>query len=121
MQQNDARWALCVAPMIDVTDRHCRYFHRLLAPQARLYTEMLSTAAFEYGDKQRSLAFDAAEHPLAVQLGCSDPQGLAAAARLLARRGYDEVNSNCGCPAARVPGGHVGGILVQHVQLVAAG
>jgi len=119
MQQNDARWALCVAPMIDVTDRHCRYFHRLLAPQARLYTEMLSTAALEYGDKQRLLDFDAAEHPLAVQLGCSDPQRLAAAARLAEQWGYDEVNLNCGCPSARVLEGNFGAILMQRPQLVA--
>ena len=75
-------WQFCVAPMIDVTDRHCRYFHRLLAPSARLYTEMITTGALQHGDVSRHLDFDAAEHPLALQLGGSDPAALAACARL---------------------------------------
>jgi|SRR5690625_543853 len=119
MKKDDARWALCVAPMIDVTDRHCRFFHRLLAPQARLYTEMISTAAIEHGDRTRLLDFDVAEHPVALQLGCSDPKRLAAAARIAEQWGYDEVNLNCGCPSARVLEGHFGAILMHRPRLVA--
>src|SRR5690606_40577075 len=85
-------WALCVAPMIDVTDRYCRYFHRLLAPKARLYTEMITTGALLHGDVARHLDFNREEHPVALQLGGSDPAELAAAARLGAKWVYDEVN-----------------------------
>lgn len=119
MAKDNAHWALCVAPMIDVTDRHCRFFHRLLAPKARLYTEMISTAAIEHGDRHRLLDFDVAEHPVALQLGCSVPQRLAAAARIAEQWGYDEVNLNCGCPSARVLEGHFGAILMHRPQLVA--
>src|SRR5690625_404596 len=94
MLERDASWALCVAPMIDVTDRHCRYFHRLLAPKARLYTEMISTAAIEHGDQHRLLDFDPREQPVALQLGCSEPQRLAQAARIGERWGYAEINLN---------------------------
>lgn len=119
MLERDASWALCVAPMIDVTDRHCRYFHRLLAPRARLYTEMISTAAIEHGDQHRLLDFDPGEQPVALQLGCSEPQRLAQAARIGERWGYAEINLNCGCPSARVLEGHFGAVLMQRPQLVA--
>jgi len=116
---NRAAWRLCVAPMIDVTDRHCRIFHRLLAPRARLYTEMITTGALLYGDAARHLDFDVAEHPVALQLGGSDPAALAAAARLGARWGYDEINLNCGCPSDRVQQGAFGACLMRQPALVA--
>lgn len=119
MVESDASWALCVAPMIDVTDRHCRYFHRLLAPKARLYTEMISTAAIEHGNQARLLDFDPAEQPVALQLGCSDPGRLAQAAKIGEQWGYAEINLNCGCPSARVLEGHFGAVLMQRPQLVA--
>jgi len=112
-------WRLCVAPMIDVTDRHCRYFHRLLAPRARLYTEMITSGALLHGDVARHLDFDAAEHPVALQLGGSDPTALAASARLGARWGYDEINLNCGCPSDRVQQGAFGACLMRQPALVA--
>lgn len=105
--------------MIDVTDRHCRYFHRLLAPQARLYTEMITTGALLNGDVARHLDFDVAEHPLALQLGGSEPAALAQAARLGARWGYDEINLNCGCPSERVQRGAFGACLMAEPALVA--
>ena len=112
-------WALCVAPMIDVTDRHCRFFHRLLAPKARLYTEMITTGALMHGDQARHLDFDASEHPVALQLGGSDPAALAASAKLGERWGYDEINLNCGCPSDRVQKGAFGACLMRDPQLVA--
>lgn len=112
-------WRLCVAPMIDVTDRHCRYFHRLLAPSARLYTEMITTGALLHGDVARHLDFDAAEHPVALQLGGSDPGDLAQCARLGRRWGYDEINLNCGCPSDRVQKGAFGACLMAEPRLVA--
>lgn len=105
--------------MIDVTDRHCRYFHRLLAPHARLYTEMITTGALLHGDVARHLDFDAAEHPLALQLGGSEPDALAHAARLGQRWGYDEINLNCGCPSERVQRGAFGACLMAEPHLVA--
>src|SRR5262249_14430392 len=93
---------LAVAPMMEWTDRHCRYFHRLLAPGARLYTEMVPTGAILFGDRARFLDFDPAEHPVALQLGGAEPEALAEAARVGAEWGYDEVNLNCGCPSDRV-------------------
>jgi len=116
---NETAWRLCVAPMIDVTDRHCRTFHRLLAPRARLYTEMITTGALLYGDAARHLDFDAAQHPVALQLGGSDPAALSAAARLGARWGYDEINLNCGCPSDRVQQGAFGACLMRQPALVA--
>src|SRR3546814_12540360 len=98
-------WRLCVAPMIDVTDRHCRYFHRLLAPRARLYTEMITTGALLHGNVGRHLDFDAAEHPVALQLGGSEPDALAQAARLGRPWGYDAINRNFGSPSARLQRG----------------
>lgn len=105
--------------MIDVTDRHCRYFHRLLAPHARLYTEMITTGALLHGNVPRHLDFDEAEHPVALQLGGSEPEALAAAARLGAQWGYDEINLNCGCPSERVQRGAFGACLMAEPQLVA--
>ncbi|HEX7388350.1 MAG TPA: tRNA dihydrouridine(20/20a) synthase DusA [Castellaniella sp.] len=112
-------WRLCVAPMIDVTDRHCRYFHRLLAPSARLYTEMVTTGALLHGDAPRHLDFDPAEHPVALQLGGCEPEALARCARLGEQWGYDEINLNCGCPSERVQKGAFGACLMAEPRLVA--
>lgn len=112
-------WRLCVAPMIDVTDRHCRFFHRLLAPRARLYTEMIATGALLHGDPRRHLEFDPSEHPLALQLGGSDPDALARCARMAQSWGYDEVNLNCGCPSPRVQRGAFGACLMLDPGVVA--
>ncbi|WP_257215387.1 tRNA dihydrouridine(20/20a) synthase DusA [Pusillimonas noertemannii] len=117
--QADAGWRLCVAPMIDVTDRHCRYFHRLLAPRARLYTEMITTGALLHGDVARHLDFHEAEQPVALQLGGSDPEALAYSARLGQQWGYDEINLNCGCPSDRVQRGAFGACLMAEPALVA--
>jgi tRNA-dihydrouridine synthase A len=114
-------WRLSVAPMMDWTDRHCRFFHRLLTRRTRLYTEMVTTGALLHGDVPRHLDFDAAEHPLALQLGGSEPADLAACARLAQRWGYDEVNLNCGCPSERVQRGSFGACLMAEPQLVADG
>jgi len=111
-------WRLCVAPMMDWTDRHCRYFHRLLSPRARLYTEMVTTGALLHGDVPRHLDFNDEEHPVALQLGGSDPHELAACARLALRWGYDEVNLNCGCPSPRVQRGAFGACLMAEPRLV---
>jgi tRNA-dihydrouridine synthase A len=108
-----------VAPMMDWTDRHCRYFHRLLSRHALLYTEMVTTGALLHGDVPRHLDYDPAEHPLALQLGGSDPAELAAAARLGAQWGYDEINLNCGCPSERVQRGSFGACLMAEPALVA--
>jgi len=112
-------WRVCVAPMIDVTDRHCRYFHRLLAPHVRLYTEMITTGAIEHGNRSRLLDFNAIEHPVALQLGGSEPAALAAAAQVGQEWGYDEINLNCGCPSERVQKGAFGACLMTEAQLVA--
>ena len=109
----------CVAPMLDRTDRHCRGLFRQLSRRARLYTEMLTTGALLRGDTERHLGFDPQEHPLAVQLGGSDPVELAACARLAGRRGYDEINLNCGCPSDRVQSGRFGACLMREPELVA--
>src|SRR5699024_4700253 len=114
-----ADWQTCVAPMIDVTDRHCRFFHRQLAPNTRLYTEMITANALLYGPRERLLAFHPQEHPVALQLGGSEPQALAQAAKLGAQWGYDEINLNCGCPSDRVQRGAFGACLMAHPQLVA--
>ena len=107
--------------MMDWTDRHCRYFHRQLSAHARLYTEMVTTGALLHGDVPRHLDFDAAEHPVALQLGGSDPAALAECARLGARWGYDEINLNCGCPSERVQNGSFGACLMAEPALVADG
>lgn len=112
-------WRLSVAPMLDWTDRHCRAFYRLLTQRTRLYTEMVTTGALLHGDQGRHLDFSAAEHPLALQLGGSEPADLAACARLAERWGYDEVNLNCGCPSPRVQRGAFGACLMGEPRLVA--
>jgi len=114
-------WRFCVAPMMEWTDRHCRYFHRQLSTHARLYTEMVTTGALLQGDPRRHLAFDPSEHPVALQVGGSEPADLARAARLAAQWGYDEVNLNCGCPSERVQRGAFGACLMADPALVADG
>jgi tRNA-dihydrouridine synthase A len=110
---------LSVAPMMDRTDRHFRYLIRLVSPHARLYTEMITSAALLRGDAKGLLAFDPSEHPVAAQLGGSDPRALADAARLVADAGYDEVNLNCGCPSDRVQAGDFGARLMLDAGRVA--
>ena len=105
--------------MMEWTDRHCRYFHRLLAPHAWLYTEMVTTAALIHGDVSRHLRYDPAEHPVALQLGGSEPADLAHCAALAQTWGYDEVNLNCGCPSERVQRGAFGACLMAEPRLVA--
>ena len=112
-------WRMSVAPMMDWTDRHCRYFHRLLSAKALLYTEMVTTGALIYGDVQRHLRFNSEEHPLALQLGGSEPVDLAKAAKLGEQWGYDEINLNCGCPSERVQRGAFGACLMAEPALVA--
>ena len=105
--------------MLDWTDRHCRYFHRLLSSRALLYTEMITTGALVHGDVARHLRFDAAEHPVALQLGGSEPTDLAHCAKLGEQWGYDEINLNCGCPSERVQRGAFGACLMAEPKLVA--
>ncbi len=114
-------WRLSVAPMLDWTDRHCRFFHRLLSRHTRLYTEMVTTGALLHGDVARHLRFHEAEHPVALQLGGSEPADLAHAARLGQQWGYDEINLNCGCPSERVQRGAFGACLMAEPALVADG
>jgi tRNA-dihydrouridine synthase A len=104
--------------MMEWTDRHCRYFHRLLTRRALLYTEMITTGAVLHGDRARLLRYDAGEHPLAVQLGGSDPDALAACARICADAGFDEINLNVGCPSDRVQEGRFGACLMAEPALV---
>ena len=104
--------------MMDWTDRHCRYFHRLLAPHALLYTEMVTAPAVIHGDRARLLDFDASEHPVALQLGGSEPEQLAEASRIGAGLGYDEINLNVGCPSDRVQSGRFGACLMREPALV---
>jgi tRNA-dihydrouridine synthase A len=115
----DNGWRFSVAPMMDGTDRHCRYLHRLLTRRARLYTEMIVAEAVLKGDRARLLGFDAVEHPVALQLGGSDPAALRAAARIGEDLGYDEVNLNVGCPSDRVQSGVFGACLMRTPELVA--
>src|SRR6516225_2004036 len=110
-----------IAPMMDWTDRHCRVFHRALTRGARLYTEMLTTGAVIHGDRARLLGFDKSEHPVALQLGGSDPRALAEAARIGKEFGYDEINLNVGCPSDRVKDGRFGACLMAEPGLVAEG
>ncbi len=116
---NNSSHRLCAAPMMDWTDRHCRFFLRLISRRTRLYTEMITSGALIHGDVPHHLDFDPAEHPLALQLGGSDPGLLAACARLGARWGYDEVNLNCGCPSERVQTGSFGACLMAEPAIVA--
>lgn len=111
---------LSVAPMMDWTDRHCRYLHRLMSQHALLYTEMVTAPAVLHGDRDRLLRFDPAEQPVALQLGGSDPTQLGQAARIAADMGYAEVNLNCGCPSDRVQSGSFGAVLMETPALVAA-
>ncbi|HEY7296895.1 MAG TPA: tRNA dihydrouridine(20/20a) synthase DusA [Xanthobacteraceae bacterium] len=116
MNKLDRRFS--VAPMMDWTDRHCRFFHRLLTRRALLYTEMLTTGAIIHGDRGRLLAYDPAEHPLALQLGGCDPAALAQCARIATDLGYDEINLNVGCPSNRVQEGRFGACLMVEPQLI---
>ncbi len=111
---------LSVAPMMDWTDRHCRYLHRLASRYAVLYTEMVTAPAVIHGERDRLLGFDEAEHPVVCQLGGSDPQELAQAARVVAEFGYDEINLNVGCPSDRVQSGMFGACLMANPDLVGA-
>lgn len=110
---------MAVAPMMDWTDRHCRFFHRQLTRRALLYTEMVGADAAIHGNRERLLGFDDVEHPVAVQLGGSDPEKLAEAARICADFGYDEINLNVGCPSDRVQSGTFGACLMREPELVA--
>src|SRR5690349_23441620 len=110
---------LCVAPMMDWTDRHCRYFLRQVSSEAFLYTEMITTGALLHGDVERHLAFSPEEHPVGVQLGGSEPDDLARCAKLAEDYGYDEVNLNIGCPSERVQRGAFGACLMAEPELVA--
>ncbi len=110
---------VCIAPMMDWTDRHCRFFHRLITHKALLYTEMVNAGAIVHGDVPRHLRFNPEENPLALQLGGSDPILLAKAARIAQNWGYDEINLNCGCPSERVQKGAFGACLMREADLVA--
>src|SRR4030095_1406922 len=110
---------LCIAPMMDWTDRHCRYFLRQVSSRAWLYTEMITTGALIHGDVARHLAFSAEEHPVALQLGGSGPHELMFCAKLGERYGYDEINLNIGCPSERVQKGAFGACLMAEPELVA--
>ena len=112
-------WRLSVAPMIDWTDKHCRYLHRLLTQKTRLYTEMVTTGGLLHGGERRHLRMDACEHPVALQLGGSEPADLARCAAIGQRWGYDEINLNCGCPSERVQRGAFGACLMAEPRLVA--
>lgn len=118
MSDLDRRFS--IAPMMDWTDRHCRYLHRLLSRRALLFTEMVTSAAVVHGDRQRLLGYDPAEHPLALQLGGSEPRELAEAARIGTAFGYREINLNVGCPSDRVQSGRFGACLMADPALVAA-
>jgi tRNA-dihydrouridine synthase A len=107
--------------MMEWTDRHCRFFHRLLSRRARLYTEMITTGAVLHGDRERLLGFNPEEHPVAIQLGGSNAKDLAASAKIAEDLGYDEVNLNCGCPSDRVKSGHFGACLMAEPARVADG
>ena len=119
MIASDTSHRFCVAPMMDWTDRHDRYFLRQISRHARLYTEMITTQAILRGDRARLLDFDAAEHPLALQIGGSDPQSMVASARIAEDWGYDEVNINVGCPSDRVQSGRFGACLMREPEVVA--
>src|SRR5918995_1597302 len=116
MTPEDIRFS--VAPMMDWTDRHCRFFHRILSHRTRLYTEMVTTGAVIHGPRERLLGFSPEEHPVAVQLGGSEPRDLAKAAGICAERGYSEINLNVGCPSDRVQDGRFGACLMREPALV---
>ena len=110
---------ISIAPMMAWTDRHCRYFHRLISPNSILYTEMVTTGALIHGDKDRHLSFNTQEHPVALQLGGNAPEDLAYGAKIGENYGYDEINLNCGCPSDRVQNGAFGACLMKEPKLVA--
>src|SRR4051794_28144822 len=116
--KDQGRWRFCIAPMMEWSDRHCRVFHRLMTRRALVYTEMVTTGAVLHGDRERLLGFDPAEHPVALQLGGSDPAALARCARIGAEFGYDEINLNVGCPSDRVQEGRFGACLMAEPALV---
>ena len=116
---NPQPWQLCIAPMMEWTDRHCRAFHRCLSPNARLYTEMVTTGALIHGPRERLLAHSPCEHPVALQLGGNDPADLARCAHLAQAAGYDEVNLNVGCPSDRVQHAAIGACLMREPVRVA--
>ncbi|MBY0531507.1 MAG: tRNA dihydrouridine(20/20a) synthase DusA [Xanthobacteraceae bacterium] len=118
---SNSPYRFSVAPMMEWTDRHCRFFHRLLSRKAKLYTEMITTGAVLHGDRERLLGFNAEEHPVAIQLGGSNAKDLAASAKIAEDLGYDEVNLNCGCPSDRVKNGHFGACLMAEPMRVAEG
>ncbi len=117
--QKTVKHTLSVAPMMDWTDRHCRYFHRLMSTHALLYTEMVTAPAVIHGDRDRLLSYNETEHPIALQLGGSDPVQLAEATKIGCDYGYDEININIGCPSDRVQSGAFGACLMQEPDLVA--
>jgi tRNA-dihydrouridine synthase A len=119
MTEPHSPWRFSVAPMMERTDRHCRYFHRLLTKKTRLYTEMLTTGAVIHGDRQRLLGFDPFEQPVALQLGGADPRELVVAARIGEDFGYSEINLNVGCPSDRVQNGRFGACLMAEPERVA--
>lgn len=119
VELDEAAWRFCVAPMMDWTDRHCRFFLRQMSRHTRLYTEMVTTGALLHGDVARHLDYHSDEHPVALQLGGCDPAALAQCARMAEDWGYDEVNLNCGCPSDRVQGGGFGACLMREPQRVA--
>ncbi len=119
MSTSEAALRFSVAPMMEWTDRHCRYFHRLMTKRAALFTEMVTAPAIIHGDRARLLGFDAAEHPVVCQLGGSDPAQLAEAAGIVADFGYDRIDLNCGCPSDRVRSGRFGASLMEEPDLVA--
>ena len=119
--RGDAAYRLSVAPMMDWTDRHCRAFHRVLTRNALLYTEMVTADAVIHGERERLIGYGESEHPVALQLGGSEPDKLAQAAKIGADFGYDEINLNCGCPSDRVQSGAFGACLMAEPQLVAKG
>src|SRR6202140_2552857 len=116
---SDINRVFSIAPMMEWTDRHCRFFHRLLTRRALIYTEMLTTGAILRGDRARLLGFDTFEHPVALQLGGSDPQALAQSALIGEDFAYDEINLNVGCPSDRVQEGRFGACLMAEPALVA--
>ncbi|MGL4404542.1 MAG: tRNA dihydrouridine(20/20a) synthase DusA [Notoacmeibacter sp.] len=117
---NYSHHKFAIAPMMDWTDRHCRFFHRFMTRNALLYTEMVVADAIIHGDRDRLLGFSQVEHPVAFQVGGSDPHKLAEVAKIIVDFGYDEINLNCGCPSDRVQSGAFGACLMQEPDLVAA-
>ena len=108
----------CVAPMLDWTDRHCRYFLRLISQHSVLYSEMITTGAILYGDTERHLAMSTQEQPVALQLGGSDPKDLAATCKIAANYAYSEINLNCGCPSDRVQNGMFGAVMMKDAEII---